>query len=1526
MAWPLSQDYNEALQNPQTSFSDPELRQGQVVTNVLGIPQPCSGNFADVYAVECEASKTKWAVKCFTREVHGLRERYSEISKYLQQVRLPFTVDFQYLEQGIRIAGRWYPILKMHWVEGFTLNAFVRDMLDKPAMLDALGQIWLRMGRRLREANLGHCDLQHGNVLLVPGSTAQSLAVKLIDYDGMWVPALAKTPSGEVGHPAYQHPQRLRDGTYNAEVDRFPLLVIATALRCLRVGGRALWERYDTGDNMLFREVDLRAPAESALFAELRQINDPLARSLVEQLVQASQKPLDQTPLLQELFPDEKPAVSAGTRGKPQAARTTAAVTTEPNAFQDIETTSTGKRSRRKTNSAKRTSVVPWIVGGVVAACILIGSGLFWVLHSKSARDKTLPTPDLRQAQALRGELVKKPEDNLPPQPVERPTDKNPENKRPKPAMVQLLDGPPGEVRRFEGHAGDVIDVAFSGDGKRALTASADKSVRLWDVASGETIHILNGHTQMVWSVAFSPDGKRAVSAGYDSTVRVWDLDKGEQLRAITGYPGAVRRAVFTADGRQVIAAGMGKSVRRCDAMTGAEVSQYAGSQADNYCLALAPKGDVVLAGEGDNIVHCWNVADGRELDPYKGSISHVYALDCSHDGQLIAAAGGDPVVRIWRASDRTLLHSLAGHSAQVNAVRFTPDGRLLSASHDQTVRLWDMATGRELARFYGPEGCKMLSVAVSPDGRHFLSGGSDKMMRLWRLPPADVLASKPDDPAKQIQPFEGHTAEINGVTFAPDGRLALSGSSDGIVRLWDLPAGKEVRQLTGHQDKVQSVAFSPDGRLALTGALDKTARIWDVGEGRELFCFRGHNDWVRSVAFSPDGKRALTASGGPGNVDCTVRLWDVADGKEIQTLRGHNKPVTAAVFSPDGRRAISGSDDGTVRLWDLADGREVRKYTGHLGFVYGIAVSGDGRLAASVGDDKTVRLWDLQGEKELLRLDGHTDLTMCAAFSPDSRRILSGSLDKTLRLWDTATGRELASFKESQAGVKCVAFSPDGRHALSGGLDKLMRLWRLPFAPLMFGRPVEIKTEPAPPPPPVAAKLPVPDKDAQKKWTDDIREKYKLSYASKDSADLAALADKLFAHGMKKTEQSEGRYIYLVEASDVAAKAADPVLSLRAVDELGKLFVIAELPMKAVALQTAVKAAKTLSANKAILESALPLLAEAIETDDYDAGERLAKTAEAAGYQTRDSTRRILFLANEVKRLKRLKPKYPAVKLALETLVKEPNDPRANGIVGSFRCFDKGDWARGLPLLALGDDAKIKTLAEQDLAAPQTADARAAVGDGWWNLAQPRAKGAVKANIQQRACYWYVLALADAAEKNRVRLEKRIRGYNNDYPTAAWEHLDISQATVTLGALRLDKKAKQIITRESYSGPIEVTVLTSTEKNNIRLYGGKGAYVIFNHESEPGGLELGRPDGEQPYTGSKVRSRLQPPLRPKTWYLLSWRISEEGMSAGVNGRVAYSEDHKNNLSGKYPIHLQTFDSDIEILSFTVRPLKKKSN
>jgi hypothetical protein len=372
MPWPLSQDYNEAIQSPDSSFADPELRGGQPVTNALGMPMPRSGNFADVYEFIC-ASGAKWAIKCFTREVSGLQQRYSEISKHLMQAKLPFTVDFKYLEKGIRIHGQWYPVLKMQWVDGFLLNEFVRNNLDKPALLEELGKIWLRMARRLREADLAHADLQHGNILLVTGSQASSLAVKLIDYDGMWVPALANKKSGEVGHPAYQHPARLQQGTYSAEVDRVPLLVVACALRCLVVGGKSLWGRYDNGDNLLFRETDLKAPDKSPLFKELDGISDPQARTLVRELHDALQQKLEDVPVIDKLLPETKlPNVRV------PANPTTAAKPGHPLATTgsswDFDEASSPESKRRE--KVRRRGIPFWalVAGGGVVAVVFVST------------------------------------------------------------------------------------------------------------------------------------------------------------------------------------------------------------------------------------------------------------------------------------------------------------------------------------------------------------------------------------------------------------------------------------------------------------------------------------------------------------------------------------------------------------------------------------------------------------------------------------------------------------------------------------------------------------------------------------------------------------------------------------------------------------------------------------------------------------------------------------------------------------------------------------------------------------------------------------------------------------------------------------------------------------------------------------------------------------------------------------------------------------------------------------------------
>lgn len=302
MPWPQAIDYTTVIQDPKTCLSDPELAGSVPEMNLmLGLPLSYCGNFAIVFKMTTPAGES-WAVKCFIREVTDHQQRYAQIDKHLKVARRRFAVEFGYQAEGIKVGDAWFPVVKMRWVEGHTLNEFLRDHVHQQGLLDQLGQLWLRLAGEMRDSKMAHGDLQHGNVLLVPGKNAGAMVLRLVDYDGMWVPDLDGRPPGERGHANYQHPQRLREGGYSSEIDRFSNLLIYTSLRCLSVGGKSLWDKHDNGENLLFKETDFTRSAQSKLLPDLLDLGDTDTVALVGHLLTSSRKPLEQVPLLADLM------------------------------------------------------------------------------------------------------------------------------------------------------------------------------------------------------------------------------------------------------------------------------------------------------------------------------------------------------------------------------------------------------------------------------------------------------------------------------------------------------------------------------------------------------------------------------------------------------------------------------------------------------------------------------------------------------------------------------------------------------------------------------------------------------------------------------------------------------------------------------------------------------------------------------------------------------------------------------------------------------------------------------------------------------------------------------------------------------------------------------------------------------------------------------------------------------------------------------------------------------------------------
>ena len=506
---------------------------------------------------------------------------------------------------------------------------------------------------------------------------------------------------------------------------------------------------------------------------------------------------------------------------------------------------------------------------------------------------------------------------------------------------------PPGTplIRTLEGHSEWIRGVAVSRDGRRAVSASDDKTLRVWDLETGRELRTLQGHSEPVSGVAVSSDGRRAVSASEDKTLKVWDLETGRELRTLQGHSAWVTGVAVSPDGRRAVSASVDKTLKVWDLETGSELRALQGHIFAVSGVAVSPDGRRAVSACWDNTLKVWDLESGRELRALEGHTGWVSSVAVSSDGRHAVSASWDNTLKVWDLETGRELRTLQGHSDSVSGVGVSPDGRrAVSASGDKTLKVWDLETGSEMRKLQG-HSRPVFGVAVSPDGRRAVSVSSDYTLKVWDL-----------ETGSELYTLQGHSECIRGVAVSRDGRRAVSASDDKTMKVWDLESRRELRTLQGHSEPVSGVAVSSDGRRAVSSSWDKTLKLWDLETSRELYTLQGHSEAVSGVAVSLDGRRAVSASS-----DHTLKVWDLESGRELRTLQGHSEAVNGVAVSSDGRCAVSASWDHTLKVWDLETGRELRTLQGHSGQVEGVAVSPDGRLAVSASEDNTVKVWDLE-------------------------------------------------------------------------------------------------------------------------------------------------------------------------------------------------------------------------------------------------------------------------------------------------------------------------------------------------------------------------------------------------------------------------------------------------------------------------------------------------------------------------------------------------------------------------------------
>jgi WD40 repeat protein len=571
-------------------------------------------------------------------------------------------------------------------------------------------------------------------------------------------------------------------------------------------------------------------------------------------------------------------------------------------------------------------------------------------------------------------------------------------------------------VRTLEGHSIMVNGVAVTADGRFAVSASSDSTLKVWDLATGQAVRTLEGHHDWVKGVAVTPDGRFAVSASGDNTLKVWDLATGQAARTLEGHSNRVKGVAVTPDGRFAVSASSDNTLKVWDMGTGHAVRTLEGHSNIVNGVAVTADGRFAVSASSDNTLKVWDLATGQAVRTLEDHSDGVNGVAVTVDGRFAISASSDNTLKVWDLASGQAVDTLEGHSYGVNGVAVTLDGRFaVSASSDRTLKVWDMASGQTVRTLEG-HSYGVNGVAVTADGRFAVSTSADARLKVWDL------AS-----GHSVHALEGHRHGVKGVAVTPDGRFALSASADNTLKVWDLATGQAVRTLAGHSYGVKGVAVTPDGQFAVSASSDNTLIVWHLATGQAVRTLQGHSYWVNDVAVTPDGRCAVSVSD-----DGTLKVWDLATGQAVRTIEIYSGSVNGVAVTPDGRFAVYASNNKTLKVWDLATGQAVRKLEGHSYGVNGVAATADGRFAVSASNDSTLKVWDLATGQAVRTLQGHSRWVNGVAVTADGRFAVSVSHDNTLKVWDLATGQAVSTL-EAHAPLLCCAFTSNGTMIIAG-------------------------------------------------------------------------------------------------------------------------------------------------------------------------------------------------------------------------------------------------------------------------------------------------------------------------------------------------------------------------------------------------------------------------------------------------------------------------------------------------------------
>ncbi len=589
--------------------------------------------------------------------------------------------------------------------------------------------------------------------------------------------------------------------------------------------------------------------------------------------------------------------------------------------------------------------------------------------------------------------------------------------------------------------------------------------IRIMEVLTGKQINILEGHDEMVTSLDFSPDGRQIVSASDDKTIRIWDVETGKELKTLVkeNTQEQVKSIMFSHDGKYVCSLGRSEegsinSIMIWNAKTGIRVQSIEESFIKS--VEFSPDDKTIIAASFYYNIDFWDVNTGKKVRTIEGP--HIGCpIAFSPDGkQFLTHSFGtqfspipsEDTIYVWDTDSGKSVQKIAAsnelHCQDIEYASFSPNGKYIVGFSGNTICVWDVRTGA----------CRTLEdfdfvdcVSFSPDGNSIISvSSSGQFIRMWDL----------DSNVYNTLELKGHTSGINSIAYSSDGQYVVSASDDKTVRVWDAKTGMQIgNPLTGHTQIVTFAVFSPDGRQIASASADSTVRVWDLETG-EVNVFKGHNGRVWSVAFSPDGEKIVSASD-----DDTLRIWQIDTGI-YRVISGERDGFLSASFSPDGRTIVSVTGYGRIQFWAVDSCKEImgKMNKEYYDFTFASFNKGGNQILSTNIDENRVCLWDVTAGKKIMMMEDPAKRIRftSADISKDGEYIVSTGFDvsrlfnrehhpndNTVIVWNAKNGEMVLNITHDQFNsvADWASFCPDRRHIALAFEDGIIRI--IDFPPL---------------------------------------------------------------------------------------------------------------------------------------------------------------------------------------------------------------------------------------------------------------------------------------------------------------------------------------------------------------------------------------------------------------------------------------------------------------------------------------------